>query len=152
MRFDASRTAANASGSRSSSVSPAAKRLRKSAVSSRNSSSVRSLKLGSRALIALAWFCRRLRVRPSPTRKTFSSTEATEFLHLVMCAHEAIFGARPCVTRRNCPKAIIHFINRSGVWAVRELSVHKKPLPVHEFIVNRQRPLAYRLVIGRCVS
>src|SRR6185312_1199694 len=50
-------------------------------VSCASSSSVSSLKSSSRALTAFAYASSRRRVRPSPTRRTFSRTEATDALH-----------------------------------------------------------------------
>src|SRR6478609_6538506 len=82
VRLAASRTAANASGRRSSSDSPLLYRSRSSTVSCISSSSVSSLKSSSSAFTALAYASSRRRVRPSPTRRTFSSTEATYALHL----------------------------------------------------------------------
>src|SRR5207245_4124041 len=71
-RLRASRTAANASKSRSSSDSPFSSRCRNSAVFARRSSSLRASNSGSSVVMYAACSCSRLRRRPSPRRRTFS--------------------------------------------------------------------------------
>src|SRR6266545_2085487 len=77
-RRAASRTAANASGSRSSSVSSASSRLRKTSVSSRSSASDRARMSSSNELVGATTASQRRRSFPSPKLRTlFSTTTGT---------------------------------------------------------------------------
>src|SRR3954465_9120817 len=77
VRLAASRTAANASGSRSSRLSPSAIRARNLSVSSRSSASDSPTKSSSRAFTCEARPSNRLRVRPSPARMSLSTIFTT---------------------------------------------------------------------------
>ena len=70
-RREASRTTANASGSRSSSVSPFSKRRRNSAVLPESDASLRFVRLLSNALIRSTYFCIRLISFSLSSPKTF---------------------------------------------------------------------------------
>src|SRR3954447_26713398 len=77
VRLAASRTVANASGSRSSRLSPSASRARNFSVSSRSSASDSPTKSSSRAFTCAARPSNRLRVRPSPARRSLSTIFTT---------------------------------------------------------------------------
>src|SRR5512132_504671 len=74
-RRAASRTEANASGSRSSRLSPASRRRRNSSVFARSCSSVSSSSSGSNVLTMRTSCSRRLSLRPSPSWPIFSRTK-----------------------------------------------------------------------------